>query len=214
MPRLASMLSPRLAAVNFLRRRETAASSALALPAFQCIEPVFEYILSDHLARRAQQFFEQSPLPARQIQHRAIHLRRTRDGIEAERTEHINPAPARSRPPQYGAQSRIELRQFEWLDQIVIRTGVQSADSILDAVTRGKNHDGHRHTRISAQCAQELHAVDIGQTEVENDGVVSGPRGRGERFLAVAERFDGKALRSPDRGCMPSENSTKMARRR
>ena len=78
-------------------------------------------------------------------------------------TQHL-PAPAQR------LHAGIQLVRREGLDQIVVRSLLESQDAVRDAVTCGQ----YQHGRLAiddAKAAEPLEPVSIGKTQVENDEV-------------------------------------------
>ena len=95
---------------------------------------------------------------------------------------------------------RIELVGVEGLDQVVVRTALQAAHTIGDAVAR-RQHDHRNPAIVAAPARQPFHAVAVGQAEVENDQiVVKVSCHAGQGFLGGAQarpRFRVPAARAP-----------------
>lgn len=69
------------------------------------------------------------------------------------------------------AQAGEQLREEEGLHEIVVRTGVQPGDPILDAVT-SRQHEHGRPDASFAQPPADLDAIEPGQHQIEHHGVV------------------------------------------
>jgi Spy/CpxP family protein refolding chaperone len=117
----------------------------------------------------AQQGLQQRKLHAGQIQQRVVQPNFTRYGIEAEiacyqrdrRGCNLGGA------AQNGANPCNELAWVEWLGQVVVRSDLQTQDS-LDIFSPG-GQDQHRNRRLSAQPSQNIQTAHAGQHEIENN---------------------------------------------
>ena len=105
-------------------------------------------------------------------------------GVQREVADDDRGAAARRAAAQQRAQAGEQLLALEGLDQVVVGAGVEALDARLERVARGEHED--RDVVGRAQPARHLHAVELGQPEVEDDEVgVEGGR-LVERRLAVA----------------------------
>ena len=100
------------------------------------------------------------------------------------------------RPPQDGADARLELAGLEGLEHVVVGTGVQRLHHAVVVVPRGRHDDRHRRDR--AQHAQQLPAVEVRQAEVQDDevravldGLPQAGQGRARRAHRVAPLAQG-----------------------
>ena len=62
-----------------------------------------------------------------------------------------------------------ELADVVGLDEVVVGAGVQAEDPVVDLAAR--RHDDHRHLADLADRPADVHAVDVGQAEVEQHDV-------------------------------------------
>ena len=67
-------------------------------------------------------------------------------------------------------QARQQLIQVEGLEQIVIGTGLQAFDTVLDGVPRGENQNGQR-LPAGPPASQQRHAVLVRKAQVKNANV-------------------------------------------
>jgi len=91
------------------------------------------------------------------------------------------------------AEASQQLGERERLGQVVVGAGVQTRDAIGDRVPRGEHQDGAPSPRF-AQLPAHLEAVQVGQHQIQDDGVVGvlGPEPHG--VLATAGDIDRVAL--------------------
>jgi hypothetical protein len=96
------------------------------------------------------------------------------------------------RPAQNGPNSRNEFAWIEWLWQVIVRSDLQSKDSLDIFSTCGQNQ--HRNERLSAQFTQNVQTAHAWQHEIEDDKCMF----PGERALkptwSVVHRFDREPL--------------------
>ena len=107
-----------------------------------------------------------------------------RVGVQRQVGDDERGAAARRAAAQQRAQAGEQLLALEGLDEVVVGAGVEALDARLDRVAGGEHED--RDVVGRAQAPGHLHAVELGQPEVEDDEVgVEGGR-LVERRLAVA----------------------------
>jgi len=94
---------------------------------------------------------------------------------------------------QHGTQPRLQLGQVERLEDVVVRAGVEAAHPRLDAVARGQDQRGQVRAATATQAPQHLHAVHVGQAEVEDHRVVDRCCRSRQRLLAARDRIDGES---------------------
>ena len=104
-------------------------------------------------------------------------------GVQREVADHDRGAAARRPAAQQGAQAGEQLLALEGLDQVVVGARVEALDARLERVAGGEHQD--RDVVRGAQPARHLHAVELGQPEVEDDEVGVEGRRLVERRLAV-----------------------------
>ncbi len=71
---------------------------------------------------------------------------------------------------QQRAQPRQEFGEVEGLDEVVIGPDVEALDAVVDGVTRGEHQDRRRVAR-APDAPTDLEPVDVGELQVEHDGV-------------------------------------------
>jgi hypothetical protein len=90
--------------------------------------------------------------------------------------------------------ARKELARSEWLSKVIVRTGIEAGDAILDAVERRQNENGqvvpHRSRR-----ATQVEARSVGQSNVDDGGVVALSFEDGPRLRALGD--DGHRVTCP-----------------
>jgi hypothetical protein len=91
------------------------------------------------------------------------------------------------------AQPRQQLFKLERLGQVIVGPGIQAQDLVVDGVARRQDEHVRLEPRL-APVAQERHAVDLGEHQVENDDVVAGGAGLVVALLAVLGGVDGEAF--------------------
>ena len=113
-------------------------------------------------------------------------------GVESQVAHHQVGAPSRGAAAQQRAHAGQQLLALEGLDQIVVGPGVEPRHARLERVARGEDEDGH--VALLAQPAADLHAVELGQAQVEHDRVGLEVVRLVERGLTVARDADLVAL--------------------
>jgi len=99
--------------------------------------------------------------------------------------------------PDGDADTREQLRRAEWLGYVVVRSLVQRLH--LVALVGARGDDDYRDLRPLADGAYDVHAVHVGQTEVEDYQVRAVRAYHGERFGAGMRQNDVIAVCSQDR---------------
>ncbi|MOA31547.1 hypothetical protein D3C78_1527100 [compost metagenome] len=89
---------------------------------------------------------------------------------------------------QQRTDARLQLREFEGLDQVVVGAGVQPGDAIFHAVQRGQQQDRQRRL-VHAHVAQHLQAALAGQADIEDHRVER----LGQQLLLRGEAVGGVA---------------------
>ena len=104
---------------------------------------------------------------------------------------------------QRRANPRQQLGHAEGFAQVVVRAGVERLDLIMLLDTRGQNDDGHR--APGAYLSNEVRAVTVRQTQIENDEIGLARAGFNQAALqgvrlehAEAFRFQDVAHEAPD----------------
>ena len=118
-----------------------------------------------------QKTLQQGKLHAGQIHRRVVLPNFTRCRIEAQIAWASSAGPPRLQlqggAAKNGANSCNELAWVEWLGQVVVRSDLQTQDS-LDIFSPG-GQDQHRNRRLSAQPSQNIQTAHAGQHEIENN---------------------------------------------
>jgi hypothetical protein len=91
-----------------------------------------------------------------------------------------------------GAEAGVGFVEVEGLDEVVVGAEVEAAHTIIEGTAGGEEKDGGAF--FQAETAEDFPAVELGQHDIENDGVVVGLEGAVEAFLAVGGGIDGVAL--------------------
>ena len=115
-----------------------------------------------------------------------------RIGVERQVADHQRGRAAGRAPAQQRPQAGQQLLALEGLDQVIVGAGVEAFDAGIHGVARGEDEDGH--VAALAQGTGDIHAVDLGQTEVEDDEVGVEGVGLGEGHVAVVGDADLVAL--------------------
>jgi len=75
-------------------------------------------------------------------------------------------------PPQDCAKAGLQLNQIKGFEQIVVRTATQPLNAIVDGIARTQDQAGQALAAIWAmQLRQNFHAVHIGQSQIQNQGI-------------------------------------------
>ena len=149
--------------------------------------------LTDHPAADAQQLLEQGRLAAGQVERNPVDRGGTGGDVEQQPAAGADGPVTPSRTAQHGAQARLELGQGEGLDDVVVGAGVQ-ARARGPRARRGRSRPGSAaRPRRVLQGGEDLHAVEVGQAEVEDERVV---RGRVQRPRSPPRRARPRRPRS------------------
>ena len=76
--------------------------------------------------------------------------------------------------PQHGPQPREQLRDLEWLQQIIVRPHIKAGDTILQGLARCNDDHGHL-VVLAAQAAQHIESVPFWQTKIQQHGLAARP---------------------------------------
>ena len=93
-----------------------------------------------------------------------------------------------------GSQPSDQDRVGEWLGQVVIGPAVERADLVGCAVARGQHQDRRPDSSLSELLA-DLESADLGQHQVEHDGVVWLLSSHPQAIGAVERDIDREAVR-------------------
>ncbi|MNL16669.1 hypothetical protein D3C87_1377210 [compost metagenome] len=83
-----------------------------------------------------------------------------------------------------------QLGQRERLDQIIVRPRVKPGQPVVQGVARRHHDDGRTASRLGAQAAAKLVAVQARQHQVQHDQVEAARRGHGVAALPVFRAID------------------------
>src|SRR5690348_13015726 len=143
---------------------------------------VEQLLAGDHQALVAHEVLEQlelalgevdPPLPARDL---------VRVGVEHEVADAQRRHAARRPAAQQRAHACQQLLALERLDEVVVSADVEALDAGLQRVARGEDQDRHLVAAL-AQAAGDVHAVEPGEAEVEDDQV-------GQEGMRLLEALD------------------------
>jgi hypothetical protein len=124
-----------------------------------------------HLSRTPHERLEQRELLRREcnLSRRSPHP--PGRGIEAQVADHELCRPFAAAATHERPQAGQELGERERLRHVVVRSGIETGDAILDRVARGEHEHGSPNACI-AQAAARLVPAPAGQHHVEDDDVV------------------------------------------
>src|SRR5579885_2045618 len=91
-----------------------------------------------------------------------------------------------------------ELASIERFREIIVGTAFQTADTIIDRISRGEHEDGSSDLLLSQSFAHRP-AIHFGEHDIENDQARSAVGLGLERFDSVSDVLDGVALSFEDR---------------
>src|SRR4051812_42039454 len=151
-----------------------------------------QLVARDHQSLVAHHELEELELAGGELEQAIAAGGLVRGRVELQVADDQRRAAPRRAPAQERAQPRQQLLEVERLDQVVVGAGVEPLDARVDRVARGEHQD--RHVAVGAQAAGDLDAVDLGQPQVEHDGVGLEHRGLVERLAAVGGEADVVAL--------------------
>src|SRR4051794_16954242 len=143
-----------------------------------------EALARDDDALVAHEVLEQLELALGQLDRALAAPDLVRVGVQRQVGDDERRAAPRRPPAQQRPQSGEQLLALERLDEVVVGARVEPFDARLDRVARGEHQD--RHVVGRAQPPRDLDAVELGQSEVEDDEVGVVGRRLVERRLAVA----------------------------
>ncbi len=132
----------------------------------------------------AQEQLQEVELNPGQLEGAFAALALARREVEAQVAHAQQAALALEAPPQQGAQPGQQLGQGVGLHQVVVRTGVEPLDPVVDRIARRQ----HQHRGVVARAAHapaHREPVEVGQTKVEDQRV---GRGLGQGFERLASR--------------------------
>jgi hypothetical protein len=142
-------------------------------------EVVCPHTLVDQAVRQdpprvEHQELEQLVLGPRQLNHAFAHHCTVLVGIELEVAEaETFPAEVRFGASQESADPCGQLSDVERLDQVIVRSGIESVDAILDRIAC-REHEDRCPVTEGAQPATKLESVHAGHHHVEDDHIRPG----------------------------------------
>src|SRR4029453_14687519 len=128
---------------------------------FVCEVPgVLEQVQAcEDLVGPAHELLEQRELLRRELDLDGAPPNAARGRIEAQVAELEHGRPLQAAPAGKGAKSSEELRERKRLDEIVVRTGVETGNAVVDRISRGEHEHGDPDTVVAEPTAR-LEAVD------------------------------------------------------
>src|SRR5882757_5890450 len=90
-------------------------------------------------------------------------------------------------------QPSDDFLHMGWLGDVVVRTRVETLDLFRPTPTGGKDQNRHLPRRL-APLAEHFHALHIGQTKIQNGGIIVLGASEVETRLAIGGMFDDEAL--------------------
>jgi hypothetical protein len=136
------------------------------------------------VAGAAHEGLQQRELARRQVDLRVAPPDLSRGRVQAQVAD-LQHGRALDRPaPRQRAQTREQLGQREGLGQVVVGALIQPVDAIVDGVAR-REHDDRHPQPVGAQPTARLEAVDVGEHDVEDHGVVVGRPHHPQRVRAA-----------------------------
>jgi hypothetical protein len=91
---------------------------------------------------------------------------------------------------EQGADAGEELIKIEGFDEVIIGAAIEAADAVLAGVAGGEDEDTGGGFAF-AEGAEDVHAVDAGEHEVEKDDIVFARESKAEAVWAVGGGVDG-----------------------
>jgi len=87
-------------------------------------------------------------------------------------------------PPDESTHAREEFRKHKRLRKVVVRSGVEPLDTLLDQAAGRQHKNGSFHSLL-AQFPADLNAAESRQAHIQENGVVSYVGGKLQRLLAA-----------------------------
>jgi hypothetical protein len=144
-----------------------------------------QLVAGEDLSRPAHERLEERELLSREPDRRLAAPNLARGGVETEVADLEHGRPLDRAAPVKRPQTREQLGEGERLRQEVVGPGVEPGHAILDGAAC-RQHQHRSPDPTLAQLAADLHAVEPGKHEVEDDGVVLDRGGHPERVVARA----------------------------
>lgn len=151
------------------------------------VKLLLQYSLGHHPAETAHQMLQDRKFLTGKLQGCSLDPNITANGVEYRIACLERDTESQARPAQQRLGSRNQLGHREGLDEIVVGARVEAQHAIFHCVARGKDERGDI-SAGTASLGQHLQAVTIGQTKVENHGIVSN---KCERLAGIRCRIDG-----------------------
>src|SRR4030095_6928086 len=92
-------------------------------------------------------------------------------GIDNQVLELINIRPKLRIPAQQGPDPGDQLAKREWFSQVIVCSGIESGDAIIDSGPRGQHQDGGG-IAPGAQFATDFESITMRNQNVQDDQVV------------------------------------------
>ena len=159
------------------------------------IEPIKLFLkngLRNDATQPSHQVFQDRALASRQDQRGAAYPHVSLHRVEADVAGLQRHSERTAGTPQQGLGARDQLGHRKRLHEIVVGTGIEAADAILDRVARGQHQD-RRPIAARPQFAKQFEAVAVRQSEIDDRRVVGGHRERRPRVAAEAHDIHGES---------------------
>jgi hypothetical protein len=149
--------------------------------------------LRARLALAAHEVLEDRELAGRELDLLAAPEAAPGGRVESEVAGHEHRRPLPASPADEGPEVGDEDDEAEGLGQEVVRSRVQRLGVVV-VTGLGRQHEDGRPDALVPQLGAHPVAVDAGQEDVEDDGVVAAGPGQVEALPAVGGHVDGEAL--------------------
>jgi hypothetical protein len=154
------------------------------------VEVLDQFGATDHPAMMHHQIVQQTVFERGQAQRLAIDAGPRRAGIKPQRTQIQGRGRVTGRTAHQRAQARQQFLGVEGLGQIVVGPCVKAGDLLAPGAARSQ--DQHRRgDAVLAPTLQHRDAVDLGQAQIEHDGVVGLGIAQKLRLFTVRGVIDG-----------------------
>src|SRR5438552_26495 len=147
---------------------------------------VDELLAGKYLPRVAQKMLQQVELRCGQVDRVLAAPRAAARRLEAQVAE--AEMVGGRRPAQQRTHAREQLLVGERLDQVVVGSGIEAADSFFRPAQRGQEQD--RHGACGAEPLADRYAVETGQHDVQHDEVEGARPGSAQGLVAVGRDLD------------------------
>src|SRR5260370_12285308 len=111
------------------------------------VDAVGDMVLAEYAAGMGQEQFEQRPFSRSELDNSLADTNPFCRNVD----DHSRDRPlccARDASPEERAHAGLELLDREWLGQVIVGAQIESANTVLDGVTRGKYQDARRGTAL------------------------------------------------------------------